>query len=83
MVLREQGISDRRLRQPFKPFNRITSVTAVIHDYIRYGLSGLYYDVVIASVSCHGLRPPNHFVYISLYDNRTGVDQCIWLSWLS
>jgi hypothetical protein len=63
MMLREQGISDRRLREPFKPFYRITSVTAIVHDYIRYGLSsGLYYDVLIASVSSRGLRPPNCLV---------------------
>jgi hypothetical protein len=64
MMLREQGIRDRRLREPFKPFYRITSVTAIVHDYIRHGLSsGLYYDVLIASVSSRGLRPPNHFVW--------------------
>ncbi|EWM20211.1 hypothetical protein Naga_100925g1 [Nannochloropsis gaditana] len=40
----------------------------------------LYRDVLIATVSCHGLRPPNHFYVILLYDNRTGVDQCLWLS---
>jgi len=36
--------------------------------------------VLIATVSCHGLRPPNHLYVILLYDNRTGVDQCLWLS---
>jgi len=61
MMLREQRIGDRRLREPFKSFYRITSVKAVIHDYIRYRLYGLYNDVLIAVVSCHGLRPPNHF----------------------
>jgi len=44
MMLIDQGISDRRLREPFKPFYRIASVTAVIHDYICYGLYGLYHD---------------------------------------
>ena len=36
--------------------------------------------MLIATVSCHGLRPPNHLYVILLYDNRTGVDQCLWLS---
>jgi hypothetical protein len=36
--------------------------------------------VLFATVSCHGLRPPNHLYVILLYDNRTGVDQCLWLS---
>jgi hypothetical protein len=36
--------------------------------------------VLIATVSCHGLRPPNHLYVILLYDNRTGVDQCLCLS---
>ncbi|EWM24806.1 hypothetical protein Naga_100628g5 [Nannochloropsis gaditana] len=40
----------------------------------------LYHDALIANVSCHGLRPPNHLYVILLYDNRTGVDQCLWLS---
>jgi hypothetical protein len=35
--------------------------------------------VLFAIVSCHGLRPPNHLYVISLYDNRTGVDQCLCL----
>ncbi|EWM20235.1 hypothetical protein Naga_100533g7 [Nannochloropsis gaditana] len=55
--------------------------------YILYGSNSLYRDVLIAIVSCHGLRPPNHLYVILLYDNRTGVDQCLWLSliclWLS
>jgi hypothetical protein len=59
---REEGISDRRLKEQFKPFYRITSVTAVKRDNFRYWLYGLYYDVLIAIASCHGLRPPNHFV---------------------
>ena len=40
----------------------------------------MYRDVLIAIVSCHTLRPPNHLYVILLYDNRTGVDQCLWLS---
>ena len=36
--------------------------------------------MLIATVSCHGLRPPNHLYVILSYDNRTGVDQCLWLS---
>src|SRR6056297_1033449 len=40
----------------------------------------MYRDVLIATVSCHTLRPPNHLYVISSYDNRTGVDQCLWLS---
>ena len=47
---------------------------------ILYGPCGLYYGVVIACMSCHGLRPPNHLYVILLYDNRTGVDQCLKLS---
>jgi len=49
-------------------------------SYILYGSYSLYCDVLIAAVSCHGLRPPNHLYVILLYDNRTGVDQCLWLS---
>ncbi|EWM20838.1 hypothetical protein Naga_100497g2 [Nannochloropsis gaditana] len=52
--------------------------------YILDGSNSLYRDVLIATVSCHGLRPPNrppnHLYVILLYDNRTGVDQCLWLS---
>jgi len=36
--------------------------------------------VLFATVSCYCLRPPNHLCVLLLYDNRTGVDQCIWLS---
>jgi hypothetical protein len=49
----------------------------VLHTYILYGSNSLYHDVLIATVSCHGLRPPNHLYVILLYDNRTGVDQCL------
>jgi hypothetical protein len=80
MTLRERQISDRRLREPLKPLTRITSITAVISDHIRYGLYSLYHDVLITIVSCHGWRPPNHLYVILLYDNRTDVDQCLWLS---
>ncbi|EWM20349.1 hypothetical protein Naga_100252g1 [Nannochloropsis gaditana] len=48
--------------------------------YILYGSNSLYRDVLIATVSCHSLRPPNHLYVILSYDNRTGVDQCLWLS---
>ncbi|EWM20064.1 hypothetical protein Naga_101988g2 [Nannochloropsis gaditana] len=48
--------------------------------YILDGSNSLYRDVLIATVSCHGLRPPNHLYVILSYDNRTGVDQCLWLS---
>jgi len=76
MVLREHEISDRRLSEP-----------SYSVAYILYGSNSLYRDVLIATVSCHGLRPPNHLYVILLYDNRTGVDQCLWLSliclWLS
>src|SRR6056297_2990486 len=48
--------------------------------YILDGSNSLYRDVLIATVSCHTLRPPNHLYVISSYDNRTGVDQCLWLS---
>jgi hypothetical protein len=34
----------------------------VLHTYILYGSNSLYHDVLIATVSCHGLRPPNHFI---------------------
>src|SRR6056297_500260 len=44
------------------------------------GSNSLYRDVLIATVSCHSLRPPNHLYVILSYDNRTGVDQCLWLS---
>src|SRR6056297_4361121 len=44
------------------------------------GSNSLYRDVLIATVSCHSLRPPNHLYVILSYDNRTGVDQCHWLS---
>ncbi|EWM20260.1 hypothetical protein Naga_100167g1 [Nannochloropsis gaditana] len=48
--------------------------------YILYGSNSLYRDVLIATVSCHSLRPPHHLYVILPYDNRTGVDQCLWLS---
>jgi hypothetical protein len=49
-------------------------------SYVLYGSDSLSHDVLIASVSCHGLRPPNHLCVLLLYDKRTGVDQCLWLS---
>ena len=53
IVLREQEISGRRLRE--------------CCSHIHYGFYSLYYDVLISIVSCHGLRPPNHFVcYITI-----------------
>jgi len=60
--------------------HRITSVMAFIHDYIRSGLYGLYYDVLIAL--CHLMVCVLLIILyvILLYDNRTGVDQSIWLS---
>jgi hypothetical protein len=49
MMLREHEISDKRLSEPF-------------YTLILYGSSSLYHDVRFAIVSCHGLRPPNHFI---------------------
>ena len=53
---------------------------ALIPQTPSFGSNSLYCDVLIATVSCNTLRPPNHLYVISLYDNRTGVDQCLWLS---
>lgn len=79
-----EGISNRRLREPLKPFCRITSVSAVIHDYIRYGLYGLYYDVLMAIVSCHDLRRPNHFVcYIIIRQQAQRRPVSLVVFWLS
>ncbi|EWM24808.1 hypothetical protein Naga_100628g2 [Nannochloropsis gaditana] len=43
----------------------------------------LYHDVLIATVSCHGLRPPNHCMLY--YRTTTGLAStsvfgCLWLS---
>jgi hypothetical protein len=70
MMMREHEISDRRLSEPFYSVVPISC----------YGSYSLYHDVLLAIVSCHGLHPPNHLYVILLYDNRTGVDQCLWLS---
>jgi hypothetical protein len=48
MMLTEKEISYRRLRE--------------CCIYILYASYSLYHDVLIAIVSCHGLRPPNHFM---------------------
>ncbi|EWM19906.1 hypothetical protein Naga_101146g1 [Nannochloropsis gaditana] len=59
MMLREHEIGDRRLSEPF-------------YTYILDGSNSLYRDVLIATVSCHSLRPPNHLCVI-YYRTTTGL----------